>query len=148
MRNKAICHFLDFDWPCQAEIKTRFAEKIDKEMGEYLNQCYDTEEAKSQIRTWKELSEREEANSRMIWECKSDFFSSDNHLLPVSSRYKSMPHNFNQPFQDKEENVSRPYDHHQRMHGSINQIRFQMRVCQWSKNAFTYHCELISNISH
>ena len=71
-----------------ADIKLKYVQKIDEEMCDLINSKYSDEEAELQKLEWKRLTESEEKTSHEIWKKKSEFFSSDKHLLSLESRSK------------------------------------------------------------
>lgn len=68
-----------------AKVKMDFVHKIDNEIMQLCNDSFDDEEAKMQISKWRFCTDNEEANSHKIWEEKSEFFSSNKHLISLTS---------------------------------------------------------------
>lgn len=72
-----------------AEVKSNYVSKIDKEVEDELSKCYSNSMAQVQIIKWREEVNKEEQHSQEIWKDKSEFFSSEKHLILIDSQSKS-----------------------------------------------------------
>ena len=76
-----------------AALKKDFMDKIDHDMSTQIRQNYDPDEASQQFLKWSECTEKEAKISKLIWEKKANFFSSDFHLLPIDGPPKPIRRN-------------------------------------------------------
>ena len=57
------------------------------------------DQVETEKRKWKDITEKEESTSKEIWKKKSEFFSSEKHLISLESQSKNNTRNF-QNFQN------------------------------------------------
>lgn len=77
-----------------SEVKKDFIQRLDHEMISKINNNYESGEAQQQIQKWYEAIEKESNFSKLIWDRRSNFFKSDQHLLSVDGPPK-FPRFFN-----------------------------------------------------
>ena len=68
-----------------AEIKKKYLDKIDREIFDMIEHQYHGDRIDAEKQRWRDLSGTEESTSKEIWAKKSEFFSSEKHLLPLES---------------------------------------------------------------
>jgi hypothetical protein len=77
-----------------SDVKKDFVSRIDNEMANDIHENYSSGEAQQHLTKWKDIVEKEVNLSKHLWDKKSNFFSSDMHLLPIDGPAKIIRRNF------------------------------------------------------